>query len=452
MRLTFLVALIVGAGCSSRVPQPLGRPVLHPNLSDALARGFASLVGRAPFTTQLWLDDAAGFEARWDTDADGSIDASGVRPHKVRFERPGVYEPSVTLSAPGQPDLTLRQRVVVLGDAPVPSAPARYGVNEDLGWDPPRQIPAEIALMKDSGVAWVRLPVRWQWLEPQRGLYVWDRYEDAVDQARDAGLELLAVLGGTPLWSSGVDRRALPRGVDWDSFEPRDTRDFAAYVYRVVERFSGRIGAYELMNEPNSPVHWNPRPDVARFIELLCAGYLAAKYADPNAVIVAGGLNGNGLSLGWEAPESRDFLRAIYSGPGARCFDVMAIHPFAHPTEDGVAALQSWIDETKRFMTAQGDRRELWLTETGWSSGRSLWGHTTISEKQQAEWVRAIYLDIVGPQKIFWYNFKEDRANPTDPEGQWGWLRYDLTPKPAFRAFSDLRRLGVTDATRPPRS
>ena len=130
----------------------------------------------------------------------------------------------------------------------------------------------------------------------------------------------------------------------------------------------------------------------------------------------------------------------------------MAIHPFAHPTENGVGVLQSWIDETKRFMAAQGDGRELWLTETGWSSGRSLWGHSTISEEQQADWVGAIYRDVVGPQKIFWYNFKEDRANPTDPEAQWGWLRYDLTPKPAFKAFSDLRRLGVTDATLPPRS
>jgi polysaccharide biosynthesis protein PslG len=442
----------VSAGCSAGVESPRGQPVLHPNIDDALASGFVSLVGRAPYTTQLWLDGAAGFTARWDTDGDGAIDASGVRRQTARFTRPGVYEPSVTLSAHGRPDVTLRQRIVVLDDAPAQSEPGRYGVNEDLGWDPPDQIASQITLMKDAGVEWVRLPVRWQWLEPQRGGYMWERYESRIDDARSGGLKLLAVLGGTPLWSSGVDRRSLPRGVDWDSFEPRETRDFAAYVYRVVDRFQGSIGAYELMNEPNSPVHWNPRPNSSRFIELLCAGYLAAKYADPNAVIVAGGLNGNGLNLGWEAPESRNFLRAIYSGPGARCFDVMAIHPFAHPTENGVAVLQSWIDETKRFMAAQGDRRELWLTETGWSSGRSLWGHTTISEEQQADWVGAIYRDVVGPQKIFWYNFKEDRANPTDPEAQWGWLRYDLTPKPAFQAFSDLRRLGVTDVTLPPRS
>ena len=199
----------MSAGCSASVESPRGQPVLHPNLDDALASGFASLVGRAPYTTRLWLDEAAGFTARWDTDGDGAVDAAGVRPLTARFTKPGVYEPSVTLSAHGRPDVTLRQRIVVLGDAPARSDPGRYGVNEDLGWDPPEQISSQITLMKDAGVEWVRMPVRWQWLEPQRGGYMWERYESRIDEARAGGLKLLAVLGGTPLWSSGVDRRSL---------------------------------------------------------------------------------------------------------------------------------------------------------------------------------------------------------------------------------------------------
>jgi hypothetical protein len=439
MRVLLAVALIVLASCSSSAPPPRGEPALHPDLDDALARGFQLVVGHAPFEARLWLDNAAGLRVRWDLDGDGAFETSGGTARASRFTAPGVYQPSVAVSAPGRSEVVLRQRIVVLGDA-VPLGAGRYGVNQDLGWDPPRQIASEIALMKDAGVEWLRLPIRWQWLEPQRGDYRWYRYDEAVGQASDAGLELLAVLGGTPTWSSGIDRRALPRGVDWDSFEPRDTRDFAAYVYRVVDRFSGRIGAYEMLNEPNSPTHWNPRPNASRFIELMCAGYLAAKYADPSAAVVVGGLNGNGLSLGWEVPEARDFLKAIYASPAARCFDVMAIHPFAHPTENGIATLQSWIDQTRAYMRAQGDARELWLTEVGWSSGPTLWGHATVTEEQQAEWVRQIYGEIAGPQKMFWYNFKDIAANSSDPEELWGWLRYDLQPKAAFQAFASLRK------------
>ena len=316
---------------------------------------------------------------------------------------------------------------------PLAIAGGKYGVNQDLEWDPPQQVDAEIRLMKSAGVQWLRLPLRWNWLETQPGHYQWDRVDSVVERARAAGLNLLAVLGGTPAWSSGMTRGDIAVGVHRDAFAPTRASDFADYVYRVLQHFHGRVQAYELFNEPNSPNHWQPAPDAARFIELLCAGYRAAKDADPHSVIVAGGLNGNGLSQGPEG--SRNFLKTIYAGQGAGCFDVVAIHPFTHPIEQGLAGLQAWVDETRGYMSARHDDRQLWLTEVGWSSGLHQWGHTTITEAQQAAWVGTVYHDLQGAQKVFWYNFKEVRRDPTDPEFQWGWLRYDLAPKAAYWSF-----------------
>jgi hypothetical protein len=298
-------------------------------------------------------------------------------------------------------------------------------------------------------VEWLRLPLRWNWIEPARGADRWDRVDGVITQASRARLGLLAVLGGTPRWATGP-ARALSPGLRPDRFPPADARDFAAYVYRAVGRYHGTIRAYELLNEPNSPAGWAPRPDAARFVELLCAGYLAAKYADPTATVVAGGLIGNGLSLGWETPETRDFLKAIEAGPGAGCFDVVAIHPYAHPTEDGVVALQGWIDATRAYMASRHDRRELWLTEVGWSTGTALWGHRSVSETEQAAWVRDVYDEISGSQKVFWYNFKEPRADPSDAEDQWGWLRFDLRPKPAYEAFAELAKESRAASGSPP--
>lgn len=317
-------------------------------------------------------------------------------------------------------------------------AGGRNGVNQDLEWDPPDQVEAEIRLMRLAGVQWLRLPLRWNWLEPEPGVYRWDRVDPVVDRAAGAGLKLLAVLGGTPAWSSGVTARNLAVGVHRDAFAPRSDGAFADYVSHVVQHFRGRVLAYEMFNEPNSPNHWQPSPNAARFVELLCAGYRAAKRADGHSVVVAGGLNGNGLSQG--PAGSRDFLETIYAGEGAGCFDVLAIHPFAHPIEQGLDGLQAWVDETRRYMSARQDDRQLWLTEVGWSSGLRQWGHPTITEAQQAAWVRTVYHDLQGAQKVFWYNFKEVRRDPTDPEFQWGWLRYDLAPKAAFWSFVGAAR------------
>jgi len=450
-RILLAAVLIVAGACAggsaAQTPQVVHpslddalAPVLHPTVDDALAQGFDLVVGRAPFVARLWVDNADGYRAHWDLDGEGATDAPGSRPRQVRFARAGIFHPGVTLSAAGRPDVRLVTRIVVLDAEPLSVPEGRFGVNEDLAADPPQQLAQELALMKAAGVDWLRLPLRWFWLEPQRGRYRWDRSDGVVQRADEAGLRLLAVLGGTPRWSSGLDAATRGRGAPSDAFAPLDTRDFAAYVWRVVDRYRGQIAAYELLNEPNSPDHWAPVPNAARFGELLCAGYLAAKYADPQSAIVLGGLNGNGLDLGYETPEARDFLKAIYAGPAARCFDVLAIHPFAHPLEDGGKVLQTWIDATRHYMAERGDHRPLWVTEIGWSTGASLWGHAPVTEEQQAEWVRVVYERINGPQKVFWYNFKENRPDPTDPEHQWGWVRYDLQPKPAYHAFSDLKR------------
>ena len=42
------------------------QPILHPNLSDAMAGGFDLLVGRAPFTVHFWVENGAGYQAQWD--------------------------------------------------------------------------------------------------------------------------------------------------------------------------------------------------------------------------------------------------------------------------------------------------------------------------------------------------------------------------------------------------
>jgi hypothetical protein len=426
---------------SSIVAGTSPQPILHPSLADALSAGFNLLVGPAPFAVQLWVKNDAGYQQHWELGGAAASEAPAGEGILARFERPGVYYPSVRLSARGRPTLTLSQRIVVLASAPAANPPGKYGVNQDLAWDVPEQTGPEVRLMRAAGVEWLRLPIRWSWVEPQPGVYDWHLDDPVVDQASSAGLRVLAVLGSTPSWSSGVSRNQVPAGVHADAYAPARSADFARDVYQVVQHYQGRVAAYELLNEPNSINHWRPRPDAARFIELLCAGYYAAKYSDPYSLIVAGGLSGNGLFLGWEPPESRDFLKAIYDGPGAHCFDVMAIHPYAHPAENGLASLQQWVDETRAYTRARGDGRELWLTEVGWSSGPHLWGKATISQQQQADWVTAVYRDLAGPQKVFWYNFK-DGTDPamTDPEYHWGWLQDDLTPKPAYGAFKALQK------------
>jgi hypothetical protein len=427
------VALLLAGSTAAEVSGARARPALRPNLSDAVSEGFDLLVGEAPFEVVFTLENVEGYAVRWEGD---ETPRRGDAPTRVlRFDQAGEHYAVVHLSAPGRRSVTLSQKVVVLSGDPAPSLPGKDGVNQDLVRDRREHVALQVPLMAAAGVQWVRMPIRWFTVEPERDAYTWTAVDPVVDQVTAAGMEVLAVLGSTPSWASGVARGEVPEDAHWDAYEPTSVADFARYAHAVASHYRGRIRAYEIFNEPNTPTHWRPWPDAQRFVEFLCAGYAAVKYADPSHVVVVGGLNGNGLTLGWETPEGRDFLKAIYAGPGRHCFDVMAIHPFAHPVADGLPTLQAWVDQTRGYMRAQGDARELWLTEVGWSTGPNLWGHPTISEAQQADWVEAIYRDLIGPEKVFWYNFKDTRRHSTDPEHRWGWLHFDLEPKPAYERF-----------------
>lgn len=426
--------LVLVAGASFQISSVSPSPVLHPNLADAQQGGFELLVGRPPFTVRLWTENARAWRHDWDGGG-GRVVAEDETSASIKFEKAGVYYPAVKVSRFFGPPVRLKQKIVVLDDRPAPAPAGKYGVNQDLAWDPPDHVDAELDLMKAAGVQWVRMPIRWRTVMPKRDVRRWSAQDLTVTKSLAADLRLLAVLDAVPNWSRGSGQESGARVPIAERLD-----DFARYAYEVADHYRGRIGAYEILNEPNSPEHWRPRPDARMFVKFLCAGYYAVKYADPAGVVVVGGLNGNGLSLGWEPPEGRDFLKAIYAGPARACFDVMAIHPFAHPTGNKLPGLQDWVDQTRDYMRAQGDGRPLWLTETGWSTGPALWGHPTITEQTQAEWVVAVYRDLQGPEKIFWYNFKDTRLNPADPEHQWGWVFYDLELKPAYSAFAGLEK------------
>ncbi len=315
-----------------------------------------------------------------------------------------------------------------------------YGVAAHLDWTDfytsQDQIEQACRLISQSGIQWVRMD------------FAWNRILDAL--ARH-GLCLLPILKSVPMWASSAPEEIKQQyGWRWpvDVYPPSDLDDWTDFVATVVERYDGdgyrdapgasRIDYWEIWNEPNLYYFFQPEPNAAIYVELLRVAYEAATGADPSAQIVLGGLGGNGVFMGWERPAERYFLQAVYDNGGETFFDVAAIHPYVHPLT-AIAAAQNATNATRQVMDTNGDSgKPMWLTEIGWSTAPNAWNQPTVSEEDMAQWLRTVYSQLQGTDKVFWYNFRDKGTEPDQVEHHFGLVRWDFAPKPAYYAYQDI--------------
>jgi hypothetical protein len=345
-------------------------------------------------------------------------------------------------------------KVVKVDDPFIP--PGMYGVAEHLAWSVQEyQLATVIRQIADAGIRFVRMDFNWGMIEPARGEYDFSKYDHIFRELTASNVQVLAILQNPPRWASSGGNSP-----DFSVYPPGSLDEYADFVERVVERYDGdgiddapgspRIDCYEIWNEENLEQFWRPKPDAAKYVELLKSAFYAAKYADPDCTVVMGGLAGNGVDVGWEPEESKRFLQEIYDSGGKGFFDVVAIHPYVYPVpaSSALRTLQTLVNSTKTVMKRNHDDRPLWITEIGWSTFPNAWNNPTVSEEEVAVWLTKVYTELKGVDKIFWHNFRDVGFNPEldrffgysgdNVEHHFGLTRSDGTPKPAYYAYKKV--------------
>lgn len=321
-----------------------------------------------------------------------------------------------------------------------PARAAEPGLVPDLTWyitDAEQDRTA--AAMADIGARWVRLHVQWREAEPFPGSYdlaMLAHYDRAVAVSRAAGSRVAIMVYNAPAWASGSTERNTPT----------DPADFGAFMRFLAVRYAGQVAAYEIWNEPNVLRFWSTGRDPAAYTALLKAAYAGVKAGDPAARVVYAGLSFSD----WQ------FLEASYAAGARGYFDVMATHPYTYcgtrdPEEirywDGKITEGSFVAyrNIRATMLAHGDDKPIWLTEFGWNTSsqtcdlsRKIYGGVT--EQMQADYItRAFRILEQDPyvEVAFLYNFRNNywSRDADVHHAQYGILRTDFSPKPAYYAF-----------------
>lgn len=202
----------------------------------------------------------------------------------------------------------------------------------------------------DSGTLWSEIAI-------QPGQWKYDRIDTYVEQATAHHAAVLYTLGGTPRWASSRRDEQCPYGFGCAA-EPVRMAHWEEYVRRVVQRYRGRIKAYELWNEPkfsdiprdrNAPGFYTG--SVAQMVEMARIARKVLDENDPDAVLSTPGfVNGS------------DRLELFLEAGGKQYIQAVAYHFYAENADE----FARQIIDVRNIMKRQGlETLPLWNTETG---------------------------------------------------------------------------------------
>jgi hypothetical protein len=304
------------------------------------------------------------------------------------------------------------------------------------------------ALLKeaqDAGVKWSREELSWANLEPdKKGTYNWSGMDFWINELVGRGINVIGAVQTTPYWASGVPR-STP---DWYWHVPANAQDFVDFTYEVALHYKGKIDVWEIWNEPDVDITFRcdgcDRPAI--YAQMLAGSYAAIKRANPNAIVLIGGLSIHDTHNGGMA-----FLDQVVAASGGKLnFDVLSIHPYMpdRPPESTdprtvVQNFQYRLDMSYKWLQAHGaPNKEIWITEHGYSTCAC--GNLGVSEEEQARRLvrlHAIAMSAPNVTHFAYFQLKDKfNAGPSDLWGNMGLMRNDLSYKPALVAYRVMTR------------
>ncbi len=287
-----------------------------------------------------------------------------------------------------------------------------------------------------SGTSWVRADVGWCSLEEsgEGKISAWyqARLDAVVSDAQSRGLHLLLTLSCTPSWAGG--------GSDEKGF-PTDPSQFERIAAYIAGRYSGRVAAYEIWNEPDCMNGGCPNGDAGAYVGILKAGYRGIKRADADASVISGGISG--INIAW--------LQRFYAAGAKGYFDALGVHPYltaANAPPDS-RAVPGYTDPYRitnapaahELMLANGDgNKTIWFTEFGWTTGRTPGPYDGVTASTQAQYLRdsitLVENNYPYVSHAFWYMMR-DRDESSNYENGFGLLTVSGEEKPAYAALGE---------------
>ena len=298
-------------------------------------------------------------------------------------------------------------------------------------------------LLSRAGANAVRVTLDWAVVERFPGMFdftVPDRLYRAMSRR---GIRIVWIPMFAPQWAAAAACPPEPQPCHLPP-SPAHDGDWKELIARIAQRYP-RSAGIEVWNEPNYVAFWQPRPDPARYVQLLAEAYAAAKHADPSIPVVAAGLGDSPPAAPGDQPLV-GYLSAMLADGAAAHADAVAVHPYPYAGDQSpfVMAMAQVEQLLKQYGRA---RMPIWITEVGVSTT----GPAAVTPNEQAHELSDLYrraAAIGSVRAVFFHTLLDPVGTPDNPEAGYGILTSRGVPKPAAAA---LARLFTADRRLSPR-
>jgi hypothetical protein len=326
--------------------------------------------------------------------------------------------------------------------------------NSDLGFCfVYHDLPVWHELAQEAGASLNRWQLSWYEVEATKGQFHYDVFRSRIDMDVASGLTVNAILMGTPDWAATKGTTLAPlvraevKEAPWtikalgqastsaspphNLYLPWDHPDnyWGRFVYRTVSEFKDAIKIWELWNEADLSYFWTGSE--AEYYQLIKVGYQAAKAADPDSIVLFGG-----LALFENSNFFQNVLELARQDPTAaendHYFDVMPVHLYSRSSQtyDNIA----WV---RWRMGVKGITKPIWINETGapvWNDGVGPGHHYewSVTREEQAAYLVQAYANALAANVDKFLFFRLHDSNMWEA---YGTVKNDLSRRPSFDAF-----------------
>lgn len=277
------------------------------------------------------------------------------------------------------------------------------------------------------GAKLLRVSLESHRIQPRHGEWTFGTYDHIAKLLREYQIEFAPIFLNLPSWAVAADYRQAVKSSSTRGRRP-DYRLWEEYVRKVSEHYRSSLRFAEVWNEPDLIGFANFPPE--EYLQLLKITSSVLRETVPGITVISAGFASPDLNPPERTADPHYVRKCVEGGRGL--YDLFAVHMHTRPER----YREYYVKNLLRF------RKELNDTTPWYSNETALASFGEISELDQAE---TLFLNLFcawnnSAAGYNWYNLRNIKEDPGDPEANYGMLTWDFQPKKVYAAYNTLAR------------